>query len=197
VRHEESNERVRAHGLARRCLFTAVACLILASAPPAGACCQLGGTACGDPFAVSCNNGVVCFPPWRSCPGCTCTATNGGQTCLTTTSEPGRVSTLRVDKSALTVGDLDLNWGASCSVSGPDYSVHEGQLGVWFSHAPLLCSSGLALSVTITPSGGGRYYLIAPIAAGYTGSFGTDSAGSERPDGSPSCTDDRALAPCP
>ena len=98
---------------------------------------------------------------------------------------------------ALVIGDLDLAWGASCSASGPDYAIHEGQLGVWFSHAPLRCSSGGALSLTITPSSGDRYYLIAPIAGGYTGSLGTDSAGAERPDGSPSCTDDRALAPCP
>jgi hypothetical protein len=197
VRCDKSRERVGANATAPRFLFTAIVCLIVASTRPVAACCQLGGTACGDPFAVSCNNGVVCFPPWRTCPGCTCTATNGGQTCLTTTLEPGRVSTLHVDKNAQSVGDLDLSWGGSCSASGPDYSVHEGQLGVWFSHAPLRCSSGFTASATITPSGGGRYYLIAPIAAGYTGSFGTDSAGSERPDGSPSCTDDRALAPCP
>jgi hypothetical protein len=123
--------------------------------------------------------------------------TNAGQMCLTTTSEPGTVPTLHVDKNAQTAGDLDLSWGASCSASGPDYSVHEGELGVWFSHAPLRCSSGHALSLTITPSGGGRYYLVAPISADFTGSLGTDSLGTERPDGDPSCTADRALAPCP
>jgi len=181
-----------------RCLFLAiVVCVIVASTRPAGACCQLGGTACGDPFALSCNDGVVCFSPWRSCSGCTCTTTNAGHTCLATNSEPGMVPTLLVNKNAQTVNDLDLSWGASCSASGPDYSVHEGQLGVWFSHAPLRCSSGDALSVTATPSGGDRYYLIAPVSTGFTGSLGTDSTGTERPDGSPSCTDDRALAPCP
>jgi hypothetical protein len=180
-----------------RFLVAAAFFLIVASGRNAMACCQLGGSSCGDPFAISCNNGVVCFTPWRSCPGCTCTATNAGQMCLTATSEPGTVPTLRVDKHAATPGDLDLSWGASCSASGPDYAIHEGQLGAWFSHAPLRCSSGLALSQTITPSGGDRYYLIAPISVGYTGSLGVDSAGIERPDGSPSCTDDRALAPCP
>jgi hypothetical protein len=180
-----------------RFLVAAVLFLTAASGRDALACCQLGGSSCGDPFAISCNSGVVCFPPYLSCPNCTCTTTNAGHMCLAAASEPGTVPTLRLEKDAAAAGDLDLSWGASCSASGPDYSVHEGQLGVWFSHAPLRCTSGHATSVTITPSGGGRYYLVAPISAGYTGSLGVDSAGIERPDGSPSCTDDRALAPCP
>jgi len=197
VRSPESRDREGVSSIAKRFLLATVVCFIVTSNRPANACCQLGGTACGDPFALSCNNGVVCFPPWRSCPGCTCTKTNEGQMCLTTTSEPGTVSTLLMNKNVQTAGNLDLSWGASCSASGPDYSIHEGQLGVWFSHAPLRCSSGGALSLTVTPSGGDRYYLIAPISVGYTGSLGTDSTGSDRPDGSPSCTNDRALAPCP
>jgi len=197
VRCQPLRERAIAPSRTPLFFLAAVVCLGVIFTRPAQACCQLGGTACGDPFAVSCNNGVVCFVPWRSCPGCTCTVTNSGQTCLATTLEPGMVSTLHVDKNAQAAGNLDLTWGATCSASGPDYSVHEGQLGVWFSHAPLRCSSGSALSLTITPSGGDRYYLIAPISAGYTGSLGTNSAGAERPDGTPSCTDDRALAPCP
>jgi hypothetical protein len=182
---------------ARGRILLALACLIVASARPAEACCQLGGSECGDPFAVNCNNGAVCFPPFLTCPGCTCTATNEGHMCLTTSSEPGAVPTLLLDKHASSAAELDLSWSAGCSAGGADYSVHEGELGVWFSHAPLACSSGHVASLTITPSGGGRYYLIAPISAGYTGSLGTDSAGIERPDGNPSCTDDRALAPCP
>jgi len=178
-------------------LVTALTLLGAVAAPQAKACCQLGGTSCGDPFAVDCNNGSVCFVPYRSCPGCTCTATNAGHTCLTTTSVPGTVPTLTIDKSAQSPSDLDLSWGASCNAAGSDYSVEEGTLGVWYSHAPLRCSSGGARSLTLTPSGGNRYYLIAPIVAGYTGSLGVNSSGAERPDGLPSCTDDRALAPCP
>jgi hypothetical protein len=180
-----------------RMVAAAIACLALAASRPASACCQLGGTACGDPFAVSCNNGVVCFIPYRTCSGCTCTVTNGGQTCLATASQPGRVATLHVDRSTQNPNDLALSWSASCSGTGPDYAVHEGLLGSWYSHAPLRCTSGGALSLTITPSGGSRYYLIAPVLADFTGSLGTSSAGVERPDGSPSCTNDRALAPCP
>jgi hypothetical protein len=188
---------VSATGTVRRFGIAVVLYLLAIASRPAAACCQLGGTTCGDPFAVSCNNGVVCFFPWKTCAGCTCTATNGGQTCLPTTSEPGTVPILQMGRNAQTAGDLDLIWGASCSGSGPDYAIHEGQLGAWFSHTPLFCSTGHALSMTITPSGGDRYYLIAPIAADFTGSLGTTATGAERPDGEPSCTSDRALAPCP
>jgi len=188
---------VRAAAPAIRFLIAVAVCLLAASIRPAEASCQLGGTACGDPFALSCNGGVVCFPPWRSCTGCTCTTTSGGQTCLATASQPGTVATLVIGKDGVSLGDLDLSWGASCAASGPDYAVHEGQLGVWFSHAPLRCSSGHALSLTITPSGGDRYYLVAPVTVDYTGSLGTTASGAERPDGDPSCTPDRAIAPCP
>ena len=188
---------MKATAAAMRLLIAAAVCLIAVPTETARACCQLGGTACGDPFAVSCNNGVVCFSPWRTCAGCTCTTTNGGQTCLPTASEPGTVPTLLVGKHSLSPTDLDLSWGATCGSSGADYAVHQGQLGAWYSHAPLQCSTGQALSLTITPLSGNRYFLIAPRTAEFTGSLGVGAAGAERPDGEPSCTDDRALAPCP
>ena len=162
----------------------------------ASACCQLGGTACGDPFAVDCNNGVVCFIPYRTCNNCTCTTTASGKTCLPATAEPGRVSTLTVSRSAAQPGSLDLAWGASCSPSSPTYAVYEGAIGSWYSHEARVCSIA-ALFTTLAPFGGNRYYLVAPVAGTFTGSLGTSSAGAELPDGSPSCTTDRALAPCP
>jgi hypothetical protein len=182
---------------ASRILIAVVFPILATATRPAEACCQLGGAVCGDPFAVSCNNGVVCFSPWKTCAGCTCTTTNGGHTCLPTASEPGTVPTLLLNRSTQTAGNLDLSWGASCAASGPDYTIEEGQLGVWFSHAPLSCSSGHALSMTITPSGGDRYYLVAPIVGDFLGGLGTTSAGAERPESESSCTYDRALAPCP
>lgn len=104
--------------------------------------------------------------------------------------------TILIGKSAQTAGDLDLSWGASCTAPGTDYSIHEGLLGVWYSHGAVLCTSAGALSWTLTPAGGDRYYLIAPVRSGFTGSFGTNATGAERPDGDPSCSDQRALAPC-
>ena len=171
--------------------------LVLAVSRGALANCQLGGTFCGDPVAIDCNNGVVCFPPYRSCSGCTCTTTNEGKTCLPNASEPGTVATLYVAKSVVTPGDLDLVWTASCWSSATDYGIYEGLLTSWYSHEPLQCTSGGALSATIAPSGGDQYYLVVATSAGFMGSLGTSSTGAERPDGLGSCGNDRALAPCP
>ena len=170
---------------------------LLASTRSAIANCQLGGTFCGDPVATDCKVGSVCFPPYRSCTGCTCTTTNEGHTCLADASQPGAVGSLLVAASTVTPGSLDLSWAASCRAGATDYAVYEGQLGTWYSHEPKQCTSGGALSLTLVPSGGDRYYLVAPLSAGFLGSFGTATSGAERPDGLGSCGTDRALAPCP
>ncbi len=120
-----------------------------------------------------------------------------GHTCLATTSQPGMVSTLRITKDVPTPGNLDLSWDPSCSPYASDYSVHEGAIGTWYSHVPVQCSSGGALSMTMTPRPGDTYYLVAPISGSWTGSFGTNSAGLERPDADQPCTAERAIAPCP
>jgi len=169
----------------------------IAASPPAAANCQLGGSACGDPFAIDCNGGVVCPIPWRTCSGCVCTTTSNGRTCLAPALQPGSVATVRIGKSASTPGDLDFAWDASCAPTSPDYAIYEGLLGVWYTHEPLRCTSAGALSLTLAPSPGDRYYLIAPILGDFTGSLGTNRSGTQRPDGDPSCTADRAIAPCP
>jgi hypothetical protein len=176
---------------------TVAACaLALGLVRPALACCQLGGTTCGDPFAIECNNGAVCFPPWRTCPSCTCTSTSSGRTCLANASVPGTVSTLLVGKSG-TPGDLDLSWTPSCNPSTLDYAIDEGAIGTWYSHEARKCTGAGILMTTLTPFGGNRYYLVAPVIGSFTGSLGASSTGAERPDGAPSCTADRAVAPCP
>jgi hypothetical protein len=101
---------------------------------------------------------------------------------------------------ALTIGrsgdDLTLAWGASCTVTDDDYAVYEGQLGDFASHAPVICSTGGALGATVTPEAGDRYYLIVPRNASFEGSFGVDSAGTERPEGTSACVT-RAIGVCP
>jgi hypothetical protein len=51
--------------------------------------------------------------------------------------------------------------------------------------------------VTLSPQTGDTYYLVASISESWTGSFGTNSAGAQRPDSETPCTNDRAIAPCP
>ncbi len=180
-----------------RSLTATVAILLASSGPATRACCQLVGSVCGAPYAVNCNNGVVCLPGFISCPGATCTSTIIGQTCLATTSQPGTVLTLRVNKDTVVAGNLDLDWDPSCSPYANDYSVHEGAVGTWYSHTSVRCSTGGALSVTLSPQSGDTYYLVAPISGSWTGSFGTNSAGAQIPDSDVPCTSDRAIAPCP
>ena len=85
-------------------------------------------------------------------------------------------------------GDLDLSWGHSCQPSDSDYAVYEGLLGSFTSHAPRLCSTGGATSVTLTPASDSLYYLVVPLSpAGAEGSYGTASDGNQRPPSATSC----------
>ena len=94
---------------------------------------------------------------------------------------------LMVGKSG-TPGDLELSWGGSCRASDTDYAVYEGLLGDFTSHAPRLCSTGGATSVTLTPASGSGYYLVVPLSPdGAEGSYGTASNGTQRPPSASAC----------
>ena len=82
---------------------------------------------------------------------------------------------------------LALTWGASCSAGATDYEVYEGMLGSFASHVPILCTTGGATNVTITPSSGNTYYLIVPATSSTEGSYGKTSAGAERPVSASAC----------
>ena len=100
----------------------------------------------------------------------------------------------RVSKSG---SQLDLAWGASCGAAATDFAVYEGTLGTWYSHSSLVCSTSGALSATVTPSSGDRYYLIAPLSASKEGSYGTRTGGTEIPQGSSPCKASQDLSACP
>lgn len=110
-------------------------------------------------------------------------------------SSPGRSAGLRVNKNPNGV-DLDLLWDPTCA-GGADYGVYEGNLGAWYDHEPVLCSTGGNPSATITPAAGDRYFLIAPNNASYEGSYGTDSGGAERPQGIGACRPVQEVGACP
>jgi len=76
---------------------------------------------------------------------------------------------------------IDLTWGASCSTGADDYSIHEGIIGSFSSHSAVVCSTGGALSWTITPGAGSHYYLVVPVGPESEGGYGTDSSGAARP----------------
>jgi probable HAF family extracellular repeat protein len=94
---------------------------------------------------------------------------------------------LIIGKSS-TPGNLELSWGHSCRSGDSDYAVYEGLLGNFTSHAPRLCSTGGATSVTLTPASDNRYYLVVPQSPdGAEGSYGTASGGDQRSPSVNSC----------
>jgi hypothetical protein len=91
--------------------------------------------------------------------------------------------------------EVELSWSPSCLASDTDYEIYHGELGDWARHAPLTCSTGGATEARITLAGDSAYYLIVPRGSSAEGSYGTSSAGLERPQGSPACLP-RSVASC-
>lgn len=84
-------------------------------------------------------------------------------------------------------GRIRLTWGESCQVGDGDYAVYEGILGSYTTHASRACSTGGATTLTLTPSDASAYYLVVPRNLEVEGSYGTDSAGTERVPGVSAC----------
>jgi len=59
-----------------------------------------------------------------------------------------------------------------------------------------LCTTGGATSIAYSPDPGNHYYLIVPRNLSFEGSYGKDSHGVERPQGTASCGG-QGLAACP
>ena len=122
---------------------------------------------------------------------------------LSWVGNPGLVPpTITVDKVPLST-NLAISWAASCSDGALDYGIYEGQIGVWYAHAAVVCTdTGTLLTETITPGAGNRYYLVVPHNVVTEGSYGKSKnfpAGSdtERPVGAPRCSTQQVITPCP
>jgi trimeric autotransporter adhesin len=111
---------------------------------------------------------------------------NYGSACTVGSNPPGRVlNNMIVTKSGT---NLNLSWtapGGTCTVTG--YGLYRGTLP-WtgYNHASIDCT--ITTTSTTTPQqSGSNYYLIVPLNATNEGSYGTDSAGTQRPQGSSPC----------
>lgn len=105
----------------------------------------------------------------------------------------GRIASLKAAKSG---SDITLNWFPSCSTADTDYDVNEGTIGTWYSHVPVVCTTGGATTATFSPASGGRYYLVVPKTASTEGSYGTNSSSIQRPVSSSVCVP-QSLGTCP
>lgn len=110
-------------------------------------------------------------------------------------ASPGRGDELLAHKTP-DGASLELSWTPTCDAA-VDYGVYEGTLGVWYSHAPVQCSTAGGTSVTITPGQGNRYLLVVPNNQSAEGSYGTDSNGLERPAAATGCRSTQHTGQCP
>ncbi len=105
-------------------------------------------------------------------------------------SNPGPM--LLVDKAA--GSEITLTWGDSCGANDADYEVYEGAVGSFYSHDSSFCTTGGATTKTLAPAAGDSYYLVVPHNTLREGSYGTDSSGAQRPQGTSACLDQQANA---
>ena len=93
-------------------------------------------------------------------------------------------------------GLFDLEWSPSCISSDTDYAVYEGQIGLWYSHLPMICTTFGATSMSVSPGSSDSYYLIVPTNPDREGGYGRDSSGAPRPQLNGSCLP-QELESCP
>ncbi len=113
-------------------------------------------------------------------------------------ASPGNVSNLTVFLAEAT-SELILSWSATCAPVGQDYGIYQGTIGNWTSHVAIDCTDdGGDRTEAIPVAAGMRYYLVVPHSDAAVGSFGSDSAGVERPAGAVTCAPVQVLGPtCP
>ncbi len=97
----------------------------------------------------------------------------------------GRLFGLTVTKNVLP--SITLDWAPSCSAADTDYEVYEGDIGFWYSHLPVVCTTGGATTATFNAGPDDQYYLVVPRDADNEGSYGLDSTPAERPASANQC----------
>jgi hypothetical protein len=102
---------------------------------------------------------------------------------------PGTIpANLHVHKSDVTPGDLRITWQASTSVGAEGYGIYEGTIPSWTSHGLKDCTDDAPeFEEEIAPQAASSYYLVVPNNANGEGSYGVQSSGTERPQGTPAC----------
>ncbi|MDH3627281.1 MAG: peptidoglycan DD-metalloendopeptidase family protein [Acidobacteriota bacterium] len=113
----------------------------------------------------------------------------------------GRIPGQNGEPTPLTIGkgvgqQLVLDWADSCTTTDVDYEIYEGRIGGWYGHEPIACTTESAVTATIDPDLGDRYYLVVPTDTIEEGSHGRNSQGVERSPGSSSCLT-QTIAICP
>ena len=106
----------------------------------------------------------------------------------TAVAPAGEISGITLSKDA--AGAITLAWDPSCSASDTDYTIYEGTIGDFASHAPLPgtpCTTAGLTTASFLPSPGSRYYLVVPSSGEREGSYGADSTAATRPASALAC----------
>jgi hypothetical protein len=85
---------------------------------------------------------------------------------------------------------IRLTWSPGCSTTATDYAVYAGQIGHWYEHTFVTCSTGGATTSLVRPPSVDTYYLVVPNNENVEGSYGTAFIGGsygERPVGGATC----------
>lgn len=107
---------------------------------------------------------------------------------------PGRLDSL-IRLSKPSPGLMKLEWDPGCSPTATSHAVYDGQIGDWTSHVPRAC--GAISQFFLSVGNGDRYFLVVPMDDLTEGSYGTDSAGNERPAAIGGCRPLQTLDVCP
>ena len=113
-------------------------------------------------------------------------------------ADPGTVPVTMMAYRLLPDGSqIRITWSPGCSSGDEDYEIYEGKIGSWYSHNRVDCSDDLHdLTEDVGTTSGNRYYLVVPTNGNTEGSYGTDSGGTQRPQGAITCIAPQAIA-CP
>jgi hypothetical protein len=95
---------------------------------------------------------------------------------------------LLLDKQGLRV---HLNWGGACSLADTDYAVYKGTFdpanpssNTFTNHGYQVCSTAHLNTYSYVEDSGSYYYLVVPHDGAWEGSYGEDSYGAQRQQGS-------------
>jgi len=104
---------------------------------------------------------------------------------------------IRLGKSTLIPGNIDVNWTPSCSAGAEDYGIYQGRIGNWTSHRQMTCTDpSPAFTEVVTPQNADSYYMVVPHNYSEEGSYGRDYiAGVETERPQPLLLGDRCVPP--
>jgi hypothetical protein len=92
---------------------------------------------------------------------------------------------------------LRLTWEPAHCGDSDDFAIYEGVLGEFQNHLPITCTTGGALSVTISPEQQNAYYLVVARNVSEEGSYGRRSDGTQRTPSQSSCAPQVVASGCP